>query len=687
MSVAFAGNSTTGPSREAGPLRVMIVDDSVVIRGLISRWIGAEHDMEVAASLRTGLEAVNQLERINPDVAVLDIEMPELDGLSALPRLLAKKRDLVIIMASTLTRRNAEISFKALSLGAADYIPKPESTREAQAADIFHHDLIQKIRHLGARLRRKTAIASPPLAPASPAPAARGPIVARPAAPAPTVHAPSSGALSTRPFSTQVPKVLLIGSSTGGPQALMALVTELGSVIDRFPVLITQHMPPTFTTILAEHLARSSRRPAAEAVDGEPVKPGRIYLAPGGKHMRVARSGADVAIALDDGAGRQFLQARGRSVVHLRHRHLARRHSLGDSDGHGLGRHARRQGHRRGRRQRDRAGRSLQRGLGHAGRGCQCGHLRGDPAAQPDRRQGQPPVCGRPLVTPADYDYLRKFLKERSGLDLSADKQYLVESRLLPLARKASLSGIPDLVLKIRNGDGRLATDVVEAMTTNETFFYRDKIPFDHLRETILPGLIQARAARKSLRIWSAASSTGQEPYSIAMCVKEMGAALAGWRIEIIATDLSQEVLEKSKAGVYSQFEVQRGLPIQHLMKYFTQVGELWQLNADIRAMVQFRQLNLLQDFSHLGTFDVIFCRNVLIYFDQDTKAVIFERMAKGLEADGTLLLGAAESVVGITDAFRPITERRGLYQLNPARSGRPMGGLMPQPLKVAAAR
>lgn len=307
MSVAFAGNSTTGASREAGPLRVMIVDDSVVIRGLISRWVGAEHDMEVAASLRTGLEAVNQIERINPDVAVLDIEMPELDGISALPQLLAKKRDLVIIMASTLTRRNAEISFKALSLGAADYIPKPESTREASAADIFHHDLIQKIRHLGARLRRKPAVASPPLAPASsaPAPAPRGPI-ARPAAPAPAAPAASSGALTLRPFSNQAPKVLLIGSSTGGPQALMALVTELGPVIDRVPVLITQHMPPTFTTILAEHLARSSRKPAAEAVDGEPVRPGRIYLAPGGKHMRVARSGAETVIALDDGPAVNF---------------------------------------------------------------------------------------------------------------------------------------------------------------------------------------------------------------------------------------------------------------------------------------------------------------------------------------------------------------------------------------------
>ena len=280
---------------------MMVVDDSVVIRGLISRWIGAEPDMMVAASLRTGLEAVQQLERINPDVAVLDIEMPELDGLSALPQLLGKKRDLIIIMASTLTRRNAEISFKALSLGASDYIPKPESTREAAAADIFHHDLIQKIRNLGAKLRRAApATVSPPLAPAQPHAEK-----AREIAPLPRPAA-AQPAVTKRAFSPHMPRVLLIGSSTGGPQALMTLVTELGPVIDRFPVLITQHMPPTFTTILAEHLGRTSRRPAHEAVDGEPVKPGRIYLAPGGKHMRVMRHSADVAIALDDGPAVNF---------------------------------------------------------------------------------------------------------------------------------------------------------------------------------------------------------------------------------------------------------------------------------------------------------------------------------------------------------------------------------------------
>jgi chemotaxis protein methyltransferase CheR len=272
-------------------------------------------------------------------------------------------------------------------------------------------------------------------------------------------------------------------------------------------------------------------------------------------------------------------------------------------------------------------------------------------------------------MTPLDYEYLRKFLKDRSGLDLSSDKQYLVESRLLPLARKAGLPGIDELVAQIKGGSNAIAADVVEAMTTNETFFFRDKLPFDHLRDAVVPDLLQARAGRRSLRIWCAASSTGQEPYSIAMCLKEMGAQLSGWRIEIIATDLAPSVLEKSRAGIYSQFEVQRGLPIQLLVKYFKQVGEMWQLNADIRAMTQFKQLNLLQDFSHLGTFDVIFCRNVLIYFDQDTKVNVFKRLAKAMEPDGFLALGAAETVVGLTDAFKPHPDKRGLYRPNVVRA------------------
>ena len=279
-------------------------------------------------------------------------------------------------------------------------------------------------------------------------------------------------------------------------------------------------------------------------------------------------------------------------------------------------------------------------------------------------------------MNPTEYEYLRKLLKERSGLDLSADKQYLIESRLLPLARKAGLADIAELVQKLQGGSSALITSVVEAMTTNETFFFRDKVPFDHFRETIMTEIIKARASRRSVRIWCAAGSTGQEPYSLAMCLKEMGAALSGWRIEIIATDLSQEVLEKSKVGLYSQFEVQRGLPIQMLVKYFKQTGEFWQINPDLRAMVQHRQLNLLHDFSQLGTFDVIFCRNVLIYFDQETKINIFQRLCKAMEADGFLVLGAAETVVGLTDAFKPFPDKRGLYKPNDARVAKVPAGM-----------
>jgi chemotaxis protein methyltransferase CheR len=272
-------------------------------------------------------------------------------------------------------------------------------------------------------------------------------------------------------------------------------------------------------------------------------------------------------------------------------------------------------------------------------------------------------------VTPPDYEYLRKYLKDHSGLDLSADKQYLIESRLLPLARRAGLSGISDLVQKMKGGSAAFNTQVVEAMTTNETFFFRDKVPFEHFRDLIMPHLLASRANRKTVRIWCAAGSTCQEPYSLAMSLKEMGAQLAGWRAEIIATDLSQEVLEKSRAGLYSQFEVQRGLPIQMLIKYFKQVGELWQIDAEIRAMVQHRQLNLLHDFSQLGVFDVIFCRNVLIYFDQETKMQVFNRLAKAMEPDGFLMLGAAETVVGLTTVFKPVAERRGVYQPNEVRA------------------
>ncbi len=267
-------------------IRVMVVDEAIVVRRLLMRWIGAEPDMTVAACLRTGREAVEQIEECDPDVVVLDIDMPELDGLAALPRLLKKKRDLVVIMASTLTRRSAEISFRALSLGAVDYLPKPELIAASSA---FQRELIDKIRNLGRR-GHSVLHALTPDAPGQTTSTAR-----RPATPP-----PEASALTLRPFAATLPRALLIGSSTGGPQALTTLIGQIGATIERAPVLITQHMPATFTPVLVEHLTRASGLRINEAEHEEPVVAGKVYVAPGGRHMRVVRGKAGPAIALGD---------------------------------------------------------------------------------------------------------------------------------------------------------------------------------------------------------------------------------------------------------------------------------------------------------------------------------------------------------------------------------------------------
>lgn len=293
-------------------------------------------------------------------------------------------------------------------------------------------------------------------------------------------------------------------------------------------------------------------------------------------------------------------------------------------------------------------------------------------------------------MSPFDFDYLRQLLKQRSGLIVTMDKQYLLESRLMPVARKAGASGLSELVQKMKAaGSERLIVEVVEAMTTNESFFFRDKVPFEHFRDVIVPAMLKTRASAKRIRIWCAAASTGQEPYSLAMILKDMALRLGGWRVDILATDLSHEVLEKAKAGIYSQFEVQRGLPVQMLVKYFTQTGELWQVAPEIRGMVQYRPFNLLEDFAPLGRFDVVFCRNVLIYFDQDTKVNVLNRIARVMEPDGYLVLGAAETVVGLTTSFKPLADKRGLYvpDIPVAKPVLGFAGAAPKIASVAGAR
>ncbi len=285
-------------------------------------------------------------------------------------------------------------------------------------------------------------------------------------------------------------------------------------------------------------------------------------------------------------------------------------------------------------------------------------------------------------MTPESFEVITKYVKERAGIVLSKDKQYLLDSRLDPVARRHRLESLDEIAGELRrNPRSRLGDDVVEAMTTNETFFFRDRTPFDHFTNVMLPHMLEARAKEKRLSIWSPAASTGQELYSLAMLLKEQAAKLATWRLTILGTDISNEALEKAKAGLYSQFEVQRGLAAPLLVKYFSQRGDLWQIDSSLKAMVQFRNFNLLQPFTSLGRFDIIFCRNVLIYFDQPTKKSILERLARLMPDDGFLVLGAAETVIGITDVFKPVPGKRGLFGLNRATGST----ARPVPLRAAA--
>ena len=271
-------------------------------------------------------------------------------------------------------------------------------------------------------------------------------------------------------------------------------------------------------------------------------------------------------------------------------------------------------------------------------------------------------------MTNDEFDFLCKLLKDRSGLVVTRDKAYLLESRLLPVARKHGLKSLDELAAVVRARPiGDLVREIVEAMTTNESFFFRDIKPFEQFKTFVLPSVMKVRAQRKQIRIWSAACSSGQEPYTLAMMLAEQKGALADWSFEILATDLSTDILEKAQAGLYSQFEVQRGLPIQLLVKYFKQQGDRWQIDAGLRSRVRFKQFNLLDDPSSLGGFDVIFCRNVLIYFDQTTKGQVLERLARVLTPDGYLYLGGAETVLGISDRFQPVADNRGIYAPTPS--------------------
>lgn len=273
------------------------------------------------------------------------------------------------------------------------------------------------------------------------------------------------------------------------------------------------------------------------------------------------------------------------------------------------------------------------------------------------------------VLSRTDAEFLRQLVRAKSGIVLGEDKGYLLESRLTPLAKAIGLNSVEDLVPRLRaEPNGQLARQVVEAMTTNETFFFRDVQPFECLKKVVLPELIAKRGAQRRLDLWCAAASTGQEPYSVAMVLREHFPQVAGWTIRLLATDIATEVLKRARAGRYSQLEVNRGLPAPLLLKYFTKDGLDWVIKDELKRMVEFRELNLLDPFPITGQLDIIFIRNVLIYFDLDTKRDILAKCRKLLRPDGFLFLGGAETTLTVDDHFvRVDFDKGGCYRLKGA--------------------
>jgi chemotaxis protein methyltransferase CheR len=266
-------------------------------------------------------------------------------------------------------------------------------------------------------------------------------------------------------------------------------------------------------------------------------------------------------------------------------------------------------------------------------------------------------------MTPDSFSFLAGLVKARSGIVLTADKGYMLETRLGAMLRREGIAGLDALALRLRAPSAAaLAAEMVEALTTNESSFFRDGKPFDHLRK-LLPRLAAARPPGQAIRIWSAACSSGQEAYSIAMVAAELAPLLGGRRVGILGTDISKEMLDRAQDGVFTQFEVQRGLPVQLLVKHFAQDGTRWRIAPDLRAMVRWQTFNLLDDPRSLGRFDIIFCRNVLIYFDAPTKSRVLAALAGQVAADGVVYLGGAETVLGLTDRLVPAPGERGVYE------------------------
>jgi two-component system, chemotaxis family, protein-glutamate methylesterase/glutaminase len=732
-----------------GPIRVMLVDDSSIIRRLLGRVLDTDAGITVVGEAANGQIALDVLDELDPDIVILDIEMPVMDGLTTLPNLKRRRPTLPVIMFSTLTEAGAGATLDALTRGADDYVTKPSNTGSFdKTARQITAELVPKIKALSRRGGEPTRGTSPRFArpaPTLPEPgrAPGGAISHRESA---GDHRPTS---SSRPLTSAAvhhaaimrqpartaprrpgptPELVVIGVSTGGPTALASIIPQLPAGLP-VPVLVTQHMPPIFTRLLAERLNAQSAVAVAEAVEGAEIGPGQVWIAAGGHHLVVSNHGGRLRLHLYDGpavhsckpavdpmfssavaalgdrvlgvvltgmgndgltgaqqihdaGGRVLTQDEATSVVWGMPGIVARagiaeqilpldrvipaivEATAGSPRNGGLD-------HRRTRDRRRRLPRRHQPAGPHHRWACHR-HPIHRHRAHPRDEELRPVSLATPQTAPltrpsapltrpataelskADFDFVRQFVYKEAAITLDDGKEYLVTSRLTPLVRPNGASDLAGLIARLRaNPTSALGGEVVDAMTTNETSFFRDVHPFESLRDHVLPELIRSRAAQRRLRIWCAASSCGQEPYTIALVIREHFPQLAGWHVEITGTDISPSMLAKGRAGEYSQLEVNRGLPAPMLVKHFQRRGARWALNDDVRRMVTFSKLNLAHQWSLTGRFDLVFMRNVLIYFDVPTKTQVLRQTRGKLADDGYLILGGAETTVGVDNDYQ----------------------------------
>ena len=633
-------------------IRVLIADDAVVVRRMLGDILSSDPALEVAGAAANGRIALARIPEVNPDVVILDVEMPEMDGLETLRALRRTYPFLPVVMFSVVTQRGAAATLDALSLGANDYVTKPANVGSAhQAIEQIRAELIPKIKMFCAKAAGLEFAAG------------TGP--ARPSTlgskPRPTPLRPAGRV-----------EIVAIGVSTGGPNALCELVPEFPADFS-VPILIVQHMPPVFTKLLAERLEARANIKVEEGAPGQTVKAGHAFVAPGNYHMIVQREEGSVRIQTNQEPPENSC----RPAVDVLFRSVAETYGTGALGVvmTGMGQ----DGLRGSERIREAGGQvivqdertsvvwgmpGLVANAGLADKVLPLQHLgseivrrvrAGTPCLRPQPRCGKPREQGM-TMTASEFDYIRRLVLEQSAIVLEEDKQYLAESRLLPLARREGFDSIASMVawLEAKKFDG-LHRKVAEAMTTNETSFFRDFHPFEALRKSILPELMTRRACCKELNFWSAGCSSGQEPYSLAILLQEHFPSLADWSIRIIATELSTEMLARAREGRYSQLEVNRGLPASLLVKYFRKNGTDWQIREDLRRRVEFQVMNLAETWPLLPPMDVILMRNVLIYFGLDIKKKILGSVRQLLRADGFLFLGGAETTLNLDDAFERI--------------------------------